>query len=509
NGGVVGEVTELPSLGGGVALAGTGGEVLVTDRAAAIPPYFAGHWVEITGSDGTPKGVWRVVEVDDRTLWLASEVGETISFTPGDHWQGVYRFDTVTLESGGRLNSADPIRVTNVSLNGGDDADGTAWYSPVTVAGVAEISGKVAAREIQAHDLIVRAGGSLSHPSTASASSPESLVIELAGDLTIEQGGSIDVSGRGYGPDTTYPGATAPGNGTAGSHLGQGGLQGLPAATTFGSVYRPFEAGGGGQLSSVGGAGGGVVRIRTDGSLICDGAIRANGVSNTSSYRRGGAGGSVCVSVASTVAGSGSVAANGAPSGGMSYGSGGGGAIAIEYGSAAGAILGSLQAYGGSHDDEGGAGTVYLKGPQSTWGDLIVDNGGVVGEVTELPSLGSGVALAGSGGEALVTDRAAAIPPYFAGHWVEVTRPDGTLKGTWRAAEVNDRTLWLAGEAGETISLAPGDRWQGVYRFDTSTVRNQARLVSLDPIRLRGLAPIRLAGLLEGSRWRMLWGLSW
>ena len=68
----------------------------------------------------------------------------------------------------------------------------------------------------------------------------------------------------------------------------------------------------------------------------------------------------------------------------------------------------------------GGAGTIYLKGSTSTYGDLTVDNGGKTGQATELPSLGSGIAQAGTTGATLVTDRAVNIPAYFAGNWVEI-----------------------------------------------------------------------------------------
>ncbi|MFI5168176.1 MAG: hypothetical protein ACHQQS_16335 [Thermoanaerobaculales bacterium] len=140
---------------------------------------------------------------------------------------------------------------------------------------------------------------------------------------------------------------------------------------------------------------------------------------------------------------------------------------------------------GGSAGVKGGAGTVYLKGPSSTYGDLIVDNGGVDGQGTELPSLGSGVAQAGSGGAALVTDRAVVIPAYFVGHWVEVSTSAGTLKGTWRIASIaaDGKTVTLVSDpAGQTIDVQAGDRWQGVYRFDSVTVKGHASAGSQDPI---------------------------
>ncbi|HEX7582390.1 MAG TPA: Ig-like domain-containing protein, partial [Gaiellaceae bacterium] len=118
---------------------------------------------------------------------------------------------------------------------------------------------------------------------------PDSLSLVVSGALYVACGGSIDASGRGYPNNTSYPGAVLPGDATGGSHLGYGGLQNNPLGSTYGSVYRPQEAGGG---AGNGGPGGGIVRI-TSGSLTLDGAIRANGDKGTSD--RTGAGGSVWV----------------------------------------------------------------------------------------------------------------------------------------------------------------------------------------------------------------------
>jgi hypothetical protein len=145
------------------------------------------------------------------------------------------------------------------------------------------------------------------------------------------------------------------------------------------------------------------------------------------------------------------------------YGSGGGGAIAVEYGSADAAILEGLRASSVDANNSslrGGAGTVYLRGPESVHGDLLVDNNDWDGRWTELPSLGGGVADTGSGGVTLVTDRSEAIPGYFAGHWVEVRQADETLKGTWRIESVDNLTATL--EAGANV--AAGDLWQAHYR---------------------------------------------
>jgi hypothetical protein len=156
----------------------------------------------------------------------------------------------------------------------------------------------------------------------------------------------------------------------------------------------------------------------------------------------------------------------------------------------------------------GGAGTIYLKGPGALLGDLIADNRGVVGTdgavpwagTTSLPSLGIGVAQAGTAGATLVTDRAVNVPLYFAGHWVEIRDAGNVLKGRWRISTALNgivaKTVILVPNGAETISMVQGDKWQGVYRFDNApTVRNGASLTSTDPILLGG--PLSVTPALE------------
>ncbi|MCP4659364.1 MAG: hypothetical protein GY856_28470, partial [bacterium] len=466
-----GGVTELPALGGGVAQAASAGAVLVTDRSA-IPAYFVGHWVDIRdATSGELEGSWRIAGidgvtagVDGVTVTLEANAGETITVDPDDLWQGVYRFDNYAVRNVETVESADPIRL----------------------AGTQEITGSVELREIVGHSLILRSGATLSHPPTVSSTAPESLRIELTGDLVIEAGAAIDVSYLGYPASTTYPDETASTKG-GGSHLGYGG--GGYTGSTYGSVYRPRENGAGGYPSSSALPGGGTVRILAANVNLVDAtsAIRANGSPGISPSPRGSAGGSVWITVSGAISGDGTIEAKGgALAEGNNYGSGGGGAIAVDYAAASGTVLDHFRAYGGERDPAGGAGTVYLNGPSSVYGDLIVDNGTAEGGVTELPSLGSGVAQAASAGAVLVTDRGA-IPAYFAGHWVEIRdAATGALEGSWRIAAVDGATATLEPNGGETITVDPDDLWQGVYRFDNYAVRGDMTMSSSDPIRVAG-----------------------
>jgi hypothetical protein len=480
----------LPSLGSGVAQTGSTATTLVTNRTANIPAYFIGHWVEISTASGTLKGTWRITAVNAKTATLVANGSETVDVQPGDKWQGVYRFDTVRLPAGETLVSTDPIRIgVNgvINLNGPTTAGQyLEILHPITGTSVT-ITGNVSVPSVTAQTLTVKSGAVLTVP--YNGTTPNTFALNVSGALTIENGGSIDVSGRGYAPNRTYPGFTASGGQTGGVHIGQTtGWNGSPG-TNFGSVYRPQEAGGGsGDTAS----GGGIVRI-VAGSLTNNGAIRANGGTTDS---RSGAGGSVWITV-TDVAGTGVVEARG---GDAYYPGGGGGAIAVEYtGTNSGTMLSAgLLARGGHGDSNhtGGAGSTFIKSPASTYGDVTFDEKGVAGILysSVLPSLGSGIAQTGSTGATLVTNLSANIAAFFVGHWVEVSTASGTLKGTWRITAVNAKTATLVANGSETVDVQPGDKWQGVYRFDTLRVPSGETLVSVDPIRIGVNGVVNLQG---------------
>ncbi|HYK00775.1 MAG TPA: Ig-like domain-containing protein [Thermoanaerobaculia bacterium] len=462
---VNGQVTELPSLGNGTAQPGTAGATLATGRSANVPAYFAGHWVEITSAGGTVKGTWRIATVlpNSTTVTLAPNGSETIALEEGDKWQGVYRLDTVRL-TGAKLISADPIRSAVFDVSGSN-----VEIQKRTDAETLTIRGSVSANAINATNLTVETGAVLRQFGNALTLNAQNLIVR----------GSIDVSGQGYGPNTTYPGAARSTDFNGGAHIGRGGVHSGEWGSSFGSVYRPQEAGGGNGaccgLSSS--PGGGVVRI-TAATLAVDGSIRANGPDADGST---GAGGSIWIS-AGKITGTGSITANsGRNTNCCNYGSGGGGALALEYTDAS-SVVPVLQAMSAPGSRQGGPGIFYVKGATSTYGDATIDNAGKNGQVTDLPSLGRGRAETGTGGVTVITDLAASIPAYFAGHWVDVFAPGGARKGTWRIASINGKNFTLAPNGGETVDVAAGDSWRGVYLFDKLTLRN-ATVRLLDDIR--------------------------
>ncbi|MCK5474021.1 MAG: hypothetical protein KAI53_01325, partial [Candidatus Aenigmarchaeota archaeon] len=186
-------------------------------------------------------------------------------------------------------------------------------------------------------------------------------------DLTIEENAAIDVSGKGYsgGNGPGADGGLTYGNLTDPNDLGSGGGS---AACCSGSGGSYGGVGGGGGCNGAcggptGGSGGGIIRLNIFGTLTNNGSILANGANGgggINSAAGGGSGGTVYLYVG-TLAGNGSITSNGGNGGSAqtTAGAGGGGRIAIYY--TVKTFNGAINAYGGSGNQNGGAGTIYLK----------------------------------------------------------------------------------------------------------------------------------------------------
>lgn len=183
-----------------------------------------------------------------------------------------------------------------------------------------------AASCVEADRISVLAGGRIT---TAGAFTDEVNLLRVwlkCGDLRVAEGGSIDVSRRGFMPkngtsgsgDGTGPGQ--PGWWFAGAtHGGRGAFIALNYTETikypYGDPLQPSTAGSSGQSCQNGFdvSGGGVVRIEATGRVTVDGSILANGGStkaNWDHYETAGAGGSIWITAAS-VGGTGTIAAEG------------------------------------------------------------------------------------------------------------------------------------------------------------------------------------------------------
>ncbi|MEA3515140.1 MAG: hypothetical protein U9R34_06685 [Nanoarchaeota archaeon] len=242
------------------------------------------------------------------------------------------------------------------------------------------------------NEMIVYNGGTVTHSSNTNAQ--VNWLNMTVANLTIESGGSIDVTKKGYsnsngpgqGIDGSYPGGGGyGGNGGDGSGTAVGG-------SSYGSLTQPVDLGSGSGGNNVynkyvDGHGGGAVKLDVSGTLIIDGSIIANGGKGYTpanwGVTSGGSGGSIWID-AGTLSGSGSIKSNGGSGGstGSQTGSGGGGGrIAIYFTSSS--FSGVTTVYGGSGTQYGGAGTIYTK-QTGTNGDLLIDNNNHAGAITNL-----------------------------------------------------------------------------------------------------------------------------
>ena len=232
-------------------------------------------------------------------------------------------------------------------------------------------------------NLRIKSGGKITHigggnPYYArqSANGTSGAEVAVRGDMTIDEGGSVDVSGGGY---YRYFGP-APGSGHSygGSHGGH--AYNSPSVICYGSITRPFTCGSGPGYD---GRGGGRVKLFVDGDLTVNGTVDATALISTG-WTGGGAGGSVWIS-ARKILGSGEIKADGTHVVNSGNECGGGGRIAVTLTGANAVFADSavkIHAYGGRKQSltgeiRGGAGTVYLreKGEAEDEGTLVVENG--------------------------------------------------------------------------------------------------------------------------------------
>ncbi len=221
----------------------------------------------------------------------------------------------------------------------------------------------------------LRPGVTLNHFSGDSADTYGYRANLAAAGLTIEEGASVNLDGRGY--TATF----GPGQPADAGKLTRGGTHGgtardVGSVKAYGSVSRPAMHGSGGNTS----AGGGAAHFVIAGKTIIDGTVTANGASGNYS----GAGGSLWLETGTLEgAATGVIRANGGANNNNQYAAGGGGRVAITLtgaGADFGEYLGIIEAKGGTATVSGagssaGTGTVYLRkgGEAENDGTLILD----------------------------------------------------------------------------------------------------------------------------------------
>ncbi len=231
------------------------------------------------------------------------------------------------------------------------------------------------------HNLTVGTGGVLTH-----ITGQTGLDVTVQGTATVDASGAISVAGKGQ---VSEQGTGAGGNGTSyGGGAGYGGfgagaIGGSLGGGAYGSILQPVDLGSGGGKGgvSLGGPGGGCLRLQVAGILTVNGSLSADGTT-VSVTGGGGSGGSIWLTVGS-LAGSGAISADGATPSSANAGSGAGGRIAFYYGT--NAFAGAVSAKGGINH-VGGAGTIYTRSESASYGSLLVDNGALSGALTPITS---------------------------------------------------------------------------------------------------------------------------
>jgi len=178
------------------------------------------------------------------------------------------------------------------------------------------------------HNVLVTSGGLIT-PDPAQGA----LQIVALNDVRIDADGAINADGLGYGP-AGGPGVGGNsvdwGGGGAGyGGLGGAGYQGGVGGITYGSSTQPTDRGSGGGFGyfSIGGPGGGAIRLSAGRIVQVFGQVTANGFPGSQYlFSGGGSGGSIFLT-AGILSGNGMISANGAAA--HQGGAGGGGRVAV------------------------------------------------------------------------------------------------------------------------------------------------------------------------------------
>lgn len=241
---------------------------------------------------------------------------------------------------------------------------------------------------LSATTVTIASGGSVTLPPAFTTSQMSNRVYFICTDFTLASNATINVDAKGWSGGTNVTGrdGSGPGggqhctvNGSAGGGYGGTGGTGAWGSPTnggshsaggvvYGSKSLPLSPGsGGGGGAVVGGAGGGLIWIEaTNGNVILNGTLTANGGTGTGQYG-GGSGGGIYLNCRTLAATNGTISATGAAGSGWA-GGGGGGRIAIVCDPAAQQastrptmiLRASGGAGGGSGGGAGGFGTIFV-----------------------------------------------------------------------------------------------------------------------------------------------------
>ena len=207
---------------------------------------------------------------------------------------------------------------------------------------------------------------------------PASFLFAINGDAIVDSSSTINADFQSdFGPGTGYLQCAAGTGGGYGGYGGAGAACGGSGGVVYGSITQPSSFGSPSLETGKDSFGGGVVQMTVAGTLSLSGKILADGASAVGgSTTGGGSGGSIWLTVG-TLAGSGLVSANGGGADAFVGGGGGGGRIAVYFNT--NQFTGNMVAHGGLGANAGGPGTIYVLTNGSTFGQLTIDNAGLIG----------------------------------------------------------------------------------------------------------------------------------
>ena len=432
----------------------SGGTVFVLEGSGFVP----GSTVSIGGTPATGISIISLTRIEGRSP--AGTVGSadvTVTDTEGE---------SVTIANGFSYVVSSTI-VTDTTIDAGDETYEDACLvidAPITVT----INGTHHFECLQLKD-----GAVLTHD--------EDSFLDISVDtiFSIDAVSALDVSAKGI------PGAVD-GSGERGTYGGgsHGGLGGRTSNAANGNIQSPSTPGSGGYGSR---RGGGVARITVGpaGYARIDGALRADGQRYSSSSYGGGAGGSIYLSTPQ-LRGDGVISANGGQ-GGSSGGGGGGGRIAVVNLNAGGlhdsfageSIVEAVQSCGGTGNEVGGAGTIFVRTNAQQNGDLIVNNCGNIG-TTPLLALGDSIINALDGQS--ISDFSLDVPTdWYVGSYIKPNVAENATEtlsdDTALAIVSHDATTFIL-DGDPTTAATVSDSYRGMHIFDNLEVQGGAQLTS-------------------------------
>ncbi len=294
--------------------------------------------------------------------------GDGSTWEDGDNWNSDSQpgaDDDVTIDLSVTVNINGSTTINSLTLGGSNSPTLNFDYDAITDGALIIDDG----------DLTINSGADITHTAGTSTVGGTIYIDIQSGDADIV--GTINVDEKGYASSegTGQGGNSSSGSGGAG-YGGEGGEGVGSGGVTYGSITAPEDLGsGGGKGWTAGGAGGGAVKLNiSSGTIDIDGSITSNGGDAAYDRDGGGSGGSIYI-ITNVLDGTGSVTSNGGL-GSTKYESagGGGGRVSLVYKTDSSSL--TVTAYGkiGKTYRFGGAGTIYKKDTDDTYGDLIVDN---------------------------------------------------------------------------------------------------------------------------------------